>query len=182
MELNPFYIDGEIIFEEKNISFFTDYILNSILNVDKKLIENLNGELKLTLLNLDNKILNNGKIILNINEGEIKTVNSIFEMNKIGTLNSTYNYMIKEGELFFQTQNVLRVSNQKELSRKFQLNFKKVENIKKVYFDFERNIDTEDMYLSNIYFNNKNSQNLLEEIIKTNNMLVLKSTLREILP
>ncbi len=182
VELNPFYIDGEIIFEEKNISFFTDYILNSILNVDKKLIENLNGELKLTLLNLDNKILNNGKIILNINEGEIKTVNSIFEMNKIGTLNSTYNYMIKEGELFFQTQNVLRVSNQKELSRKFQLNFKKVENIKKVYFDFERNIDTEDMYLSNIYFNNKNSQNLLEEIIKTNNMLVLKSTLREILP
>ena len=32
-----------------------------------------------------------------------------------------------------------------------------------------------------IFFNDKNSQNLLEEIIKTNNMLVLKSTLRDIL-
>jgi hypothetical protein len=37
------------------------------------------------------------------------------------------------------------------------------------------------MFISNIFFNDKNSQNLLEEIIKTNNMLVLKSTLRDIL-
>ena len=58
---------------------------------------------------------------------------------------------------------------------------KKVKNINKVYFDFIRNIDTKDMFVSNIFFNDKNSQNLLEEIIKTNNMLVLKSTLRDIL-
>ena len=38
------------------------------------------------------------------------------------------------------------------------------------------------MFISNIYFNDKKSKNLLEEIIKTNNMLVLKSTLRDILP
>ena len=76
----------------------------------------------------------------------------------------------------------LNVNNQKELARKFQLNFKKVKNINKVYFDFVRNIDTGDMFLSNIFINDKNSQNLLEEIIKTNNMLVLKSTLRDILP
>ena len=59
---------------------------------------------------------------------------------------------------------------------------KKVKNINKVYFDFIRNIDTKDMFVSNIFINDKNSQNLLEEIIKINNMLVLKSTLRDILP
>ena len=59
---------------------------------------------------------------------------------------------------------------------------KKVKNINRVYFDFIKNIDTGDMFLSNIFINDKNSQNLLEEIIKTNNMLVLKSTLRDILP
>ena len=47
--------------------------------------------------------------------------------------------------------------------------------------DFIKNIDTGDMFLSNIFINDKNSQNLLEELIKTNNMLVLKSTLRDIL-
>ena len=182
IELNPFYLDGEIIFEEKKVSFMTDYILNSILNSDKKFLENLNGELKLSLSNLDNKILSNGKISLLINEGQIKVLNSFFDMDKIGIIKSSYNYLVKEGELFFETKNVLNVNNQKELARKFQLNLKKVKNINKVYFDFARNIDTGDMFLSNIFINDKNSQNLLEEIIKTNNMLVLKSTLRDILP
>ena len=181
IELNPFYLDGEIIFEEKKISFITDYILNLISNADKKLLENFNGELKLSLSNLDSKILSNGKISLLINEGQIKTSNSFFEMNKIGIIKSSYNYLIKEGELFFETKNVLNINNHKELARKFQLNFKKVKNIDRVYFDFIRNIDTGDMFLSNIFINDKNSQNLLEEIIKTNNLLVLKSTLRDIL-
>ena len=181
IELDPFYLDGEIIFEEKKVSFITDFILNSISNADKKLLKNLNGELKLSLSNLDSKILSKGKISLLINEGQIKVVNSFFEMNKIGIIKSSYKYLIKEGELFFETKNVLNINNHKELARKFQLNFKKVKNIDKVYFDFIRNIDTGDMFLSNIFFNDKNSQNLLEEIIKTNNMLVLKSTLRDIL-
>ena len=73
------------------------------------------------------------------------------------------------------------LNDHKELAKKFQLNLKKVKNIDKVYFDFVRNIDTGDMFLLNIFINDKNSQNLLEEIIKTNNMLVLKSTLRDIL-
>ena len=182
IELNPFYLDGNIIFEEKNINFITDYLLNSILNIDKKLVKNFNGKLELVLSNLDSKILSNGKILFSINEGKIQTVNSYFEMDKIGTIKSSFNYVIDGGELFFETQNVLSVNNQKELSRKFQLSFKKVKNVNKIYFDFKRNIDTGDMFISNIYFNDKKSKNLLEEIIKTNNMLVLKSTLRDILP
>ena len=182
IELNPFYLDGNIIFEEKNINFITDYLLNSILNIDKKLVKNFNGKLELVLSNLDSKILSNGKILFSINEGKIQTVNSYFEMYKIGTIKSSFNYVIDGGELFFETQNVLSVNNQKELSRKFQLSFKKVKNVNKIYFDFKRNIDTGDMFISNIYFNDKKSKNLLEEIIKTNNMLVLKSTLRDILP
>ena len=140
IELNPFYLDGNIIFEEKNINFITDYLLNSILNIDKKLVKNFNGKLELVLSNLDSKILSNGKILFSINEGKIQTVNSYFEMYKIGTIKSSFNYVIDGGELFFQTQNVLSVNNQKELSRKFQLSFKKVKNVNKIYFDFKRNI------------------------------------------
>ena len=182
IELNPFLFDGDIIFEEKNINFITDYILNAILNLDQTLIENFNGNLRLILSNLDSKLLNSGKISLSINEGEIKAENSFFEIYKIGTIKTNFKYIIKEGELFFETQNILSIHDQKELSRKFQLNYKKVRNIKKIYFDFKRNIDTGDMFISNIYFNDKNSKNLLEEIVQINNMLVLKSTLRDILP
>ena len=181
IQLDPFYIEGQIIFEDKNISFITDYILNSVLNSDKELLQNINGEINLTLSNLENKLFSNGKISLFINEGEIEIINSFLKMDKIGILRSTYKYIVKEGELFFETKNELKVNNQKELAKKFQLNYNKVKKVKKVYFDFVRNIDTGDMFLSNIFINDKNSQNLLEEIIKTNNMLVLKSTLRDIL-
>ena len=58
----------------------------------------------------------------------------------------------------------------------------KVKNINKVYFDFVRNIDTGDMFLSNVYIDNRNSKNLLQEIIKVNNMQVLKSLMRDVLP
>ena len=182
IDLDPFFLDGEIIFNEKNVSFIIDYILNSILNIDNKLIKNLNGKFSLILSNLDNKLLSNGKISFLITEGEMRAINSSFDINKIGTIKSNYKYTLKEGELFFETQNVLTVKNQKELSRKFQLSFKKVKNVNKIYFDFKRNIDTGDMFLSNIYFDDKNSKNLLQEIVQINNMLVLKSTLRDIMP
>ena len=103
-------------------------------------------------------------------------------MDEIGVVKTNYIYTIKEGELIFKTKNVLNVTNQKKLAQKFQLNIKKIENIKKVFFDLDRNIDTGDVYLSNIHINEKDSQNLLEEIVKINNMIVLKSTLRDILP
>ena len=182
IELNPFNFDGEIIFEEKKFNFITDNILNSIFNADKKFLKNLNGKLKLTLSKIDNKLFNNGKISLNINEGEIKVLNSFIEMHNIGIIETTYDYVLREGELFLESKNILNVNNQKKLAQKFQLNFKNVKDVKKVYFDFNKNIDTGDMFISNIYFNDKNSKNLLEEIIKINNMLVLKSTLRSILP
>ena len=103
-------------------------------------------------------------------------------MHDIGIVDTTYNYVLREGELFFETKNILNVTNQKKLAQKFQLNFKNVKDVKTVYFDFNKNIDTGDMFITNIYLNDKNSKNLLGEIIKINNMLVLKSTLRSILP
>ena len=95
IELNPFLFDGDIIFEEKNINFITDYILNAILNLDQKLIENFNGILRLILSNLDSKLLNSGKISLSINEGEIKAENSFFEIYKIGTIKTNFKYINK---------------------------------------------------------------------------------------
>ncbi len=182
IELNPFYFNGEITFEKKNISFISDYILNFITNAEREFLENLDGDLILTLSNLEDKLLKNGKISLSINQGKIKNLNSYLEMDEIGVVKTNYIYTIKEGELIFKTKNVLNVTNQKKLAQKFQLNIKKIENIKKVFFDLDRNIDTGDVYLSNIHINEKDSQNLLEEIVKINNMIVLKSTLRDILP
>ena len=182
IELNPFYFDGEIIFEQKKLSFITDTIINYILNVDKEFLENLNGRLEVNLFKLDNPLFDKGKITFSLNEGKIKVLNTYMEMEGLGMIETKFNYFIKEGELFLQTANILNVNNKKEFTRRFQLSSKKSENIKKIFFDFERNIDTGDMLLSNIFLNNKNSQNLLEEVVKINTMQVLKSVIRDVLP
>jgi len=182
IELDPFYFDGEIIFEDKSLTFITDHILDYILNSDKEILENLNGNLELTLLKIDNPIIDKGKILFSINEGKINVTNTYVEVDNLGIIESEHSYILKEGDLFFQTKNILNISNQKEFARKFQVNFKKSKNLKKIYFDLDRNIDTGDMFLSNIYIDNKNSKNLLPEIIKVNNIQVLKSLMRDILP
>ena len=182
IELDPFYFDGEIIFEDKSLTFITDHILDYILNSDKEILENLNGNLELTLLKIDNPIIDKGKILFSINEGKINVINTYVEVDNLGIIQSEHSFIIKEGDLFFQTKNILNISNQKEFARKFQVNFKKSKNLKKIYFDLDRNIDTGDMFLSNIYIDNKNSKNLLPEIIKVNNLQVLKSILRDVLP
>ena len=37
-------------------------------------------------------------------------------------------------------------------------------------------------FLSNVFINNKNSQKLFEEVIEINNMQILKSIIRDVLP
>ena len=182
IQLNPFYFDGEIVFEKKKLSLITDFIVNYLINANKELLENLNGNLDINLLKLDNPLFNKGKIKFSINEGKIKVLNTYMEIDGMGIIESNFNYLIREDELFLQTSNILNVNNKKEFARKFQINFKKSENIKKIYFDFERNIDNGDMFLSNIFINNKNSKNLLAEVIEINNMQILKSIIRDVLP
>ena len=182
IQLNPFYFDGEIVFEKKKLSLITDFIVNYLINANKELLENLNGNLDINLLKLDNPLFNKGKIKFSINEGKIKVLNTYMEIDGMGIIESNFNYLIREDELFLQTSNILNVNNKKEFARKFQINFKKSENIKKIYFDFERNIDNGDMFLSNIFINSKNSKNLLAEVIEINNMQILKSIIRDVLP
>ena len=182
IQLNPFYFDGEIVFEKKKLSLITDFIVNYLINANKELLENLNGNLDINLLKLDNPLFNKGKIKFSINEGKIKVLNTYMEIDGMGIIESNFNYLIREDELFLQTSNIFNVNNKKEFARKFQINFKKSENIKKIYFDFERNIDNGDMFLSNIFINSKNSKNLLAEVIEINNMQILKSIIRDVLP
>ena len=181
IELNPFYFDGEIIFDQKKLSFISDTIIYYILNTDKELLENLNGRLDINFQKLDNILLDNGKITFSINEGKIKVLNSYLEIEGLGIINTSFNYFIKEDELFLKTTNILNINNKKQFAKKFQLNQKKVENINQIYFDFERNIDNGEMHISNIFVNSKNNQNLLEEVLEVKNIQVLKSIMRELL-
>ena len=140
VELRPFFIDATIDISKKNVNFLIDILLYNILN-SHEYLGNINGRLVLELNDLKNSIIQSGTINLSIKEKNIKLEKAIFEIEDVGSLKTDFRYYENEGSLMFASENIFEIINKKEFSRKFQLNFKKIKKIDKIYFDLEKNID-----------------------------------------
>jgi len=177
IDMNPFYFKGKITFTNKDTELVIDNILKYLLNMDKELLGNINGELTLDFKNLDNEIIDNGKINLIINENSIKVSESFFEIENVGIVNSKYTFYENLGEIIFKSENVLKIIDKNEFAKKFQLSSDKVKNIDKIYFDLEKNIDNNEISISNIHLNNLDKENISKEQTTIKNIQVLKSFL-----
>ena len=177
IDMNPFYFKGKITFTNKDTELVIDNILKYLLNMDKELLGNINGELTLDFKNLDNEIIDNGKINLIINENSIKVSESFFEIENVGIVNSKYTFYENLGEIIFKSENVLKIIDKNEFAKKFQLSSDKVKNIDKIYFDLEKNIDNNEISISNIHLNNLEKENISKEQTTIKNIQVLKSFL-----
>ena len=181
IELDPFFIDLTISLNQKDINFFIDNFLNIFLSSNVEYLGNINGKLTLAINNLKNSIIDNGSIQFSIKEKIIKLENSIFEIKDIGKIKSDFRYYENKGDLIFASENVLEIINKKEFSRKFQTSLKNLKNINRIYFDLEKNIDSGEIFISNIYLNKIETEYSSEEYFKIKNFQVLKSIIRELL-
>jgi len=180
IELDPFFIDATIDINKKDPNFLIDYLLYVILN-SKEYLGNINGKLALVVGNLKNSLINNGIINISVKEKVIKLENSIFEIKDIGKIKSNFRYYMNEGNLIFASENEFVITNKKEFSRKFQLSLKKIKNINRIYFDLEKNIDNDEISISNIYFNKVDKENFSEEFYIIKNFQVLKGLIRKLI-
>ncbi len=181
IELDPFYIDATIDINQKDVNFIIDNLLFFILN-SNEFLGNINGKLNLNFNNLKNSIINYGKINLSIKEKIIKLEKSLFEIEDIGKIKSDFRFYKNDGNLIFASENIFEITNKKEFSRKFQLSSKNLKNIKRIYFDLEKNIDNNEISISNIYFNKIDTKNFSEEFYIVKNLQLLKSLIRKLLP
>jgi len=181
IELNPFNFNSKIIINDKNDNFIIDKILYYILNLNDESIGNLNGNLNLIFTNIDNPIIDSGKINFSIKEKSIKLEKSFFKIKNIGTIKSNIRYYENEGDLIFASENVFEIINKKEFARKFQLSSKKLSNINKIFFDFEKNIENGEISISNIYLNEVDTKNYSEEFYIIKNIQLLKKLIRKII-
>ena len=181
INLDPFYFDSKIILTELNYKFLVEYFLNYLINVDKNILENINGKLALYFKDLDNEIIDSGKIDLNIEKKSIKIISSKFKINNIGFINSNFKYYEKEGELIFSSSNELIIENQQEFARKFQLDFDNAKKVKKIYFDLEKIINREEFSVSNISINEFNENKENENSYSISSIQILKSVLRSLI-
>ena len=156
INLNPFDFETQITFINKNINFFIDDLLYLILNAEKEFLGNINGKLTLQFNNLDNEIVNNGKIDFLIKEKNIEILNSNFEIKDIGNIKSEIEYYEDKGDLIFVSKNVLGIQDKIAFSRKFQLIPAKIKKINQIFFDIKKNIESGEITISNIHINKVN--------------------------
>ena len=119
-------------------------------------------------------------------EKKIQLNQSNINLKNIGKINfSNLKYLEKGNELFIKSNMELEVSNQDQFYRRFQISKKNRINLKKVYFNLEKNIDENIYFISNIKFNSddtsKEENKLVSELetYQINNIQQLTKIIKE---
>ena len=178
IELKPFYLNSNIILNRQNFNFLIDDLIFSILNLKSDLIGNLNGNLKLSLTNIEHELIRDGYISFDIKKNYIKLNKAIFNLGDIGIIESEINYQEEMGEVIFNSSNFIKITNSKNFAKKFQLNKRKVENLNNIYFKIKKNINTGLISISDIEINKldnleKNKEKLAHNIKNTQELKTL---------
>ena len=135
---------------------------------------------KVKLKNLNNKLIKSGELEFNINEKTLNLKQGKFQLDKIGNVISNISFIEDQGELRFVSKNYLNIENHIEFAKVFQVGTKKVKNIKRIYFDLEKNIGETDFIIKNVKVNNSESQNS-EEYFLVKNIQNLRSHIRKVI-
>ena len=86
-----------------------------------------------------------------------------------------------QGDIKFISNNVLFIKDYIEFAKLFQIATNKVKDIKKIYFDIERNIGDRDLTISNIKINNLNSVNNMNTKFVIKNIQNLRASFRQVI-
>tara|TARA_B100000579_G_scaffold401446_1_gene383918 strand:- start:975 stop:2345 length:1371 start_codon:yes stop_codon:yes gene_type:complete len=180
INFNPFYFESKIEIYKKNLNFIIENVMKHFFIYDKDLLGNISGKILIKFINLDNSIIKNGEINLYINEKNINVLNTKFDFDKVGILNSELNYIIKNDETYFYSKNELDVISNKELIKFLQFNSKEIKKVKKIFFELSKKINNQEIMISNIrLIDNLNTEYIIEKSIKAKNIQNLKYEIRK---
>ena len=114
---------------------------------------NFNGNLKINLNQINNRLFENLELNINFLEEKINLNKSSLNLKKIGKINfSDPNIYEKNQKIFVNSKITFDVYDQQELYKKFLIPRQNRIDLKKVYFELEYNIDEGSYYLSDINF------------------------------
>ena len=92
INLNPFYLNGELAIKNKKVDNIIDNILINLFLYDENFIGNFNGIFKIKFKDLKNKIIKNGEIDFIIDEKKIAAKNAYINLDKIGKMKTEIQY------------------------------------------------------------------------------------------
>jgi len=165
VNLNPFFFDLNLILSGLSIDIVLNNLFLNLYKLKKSSHLNFNGNLKINLNDINNRLFEN--LILNINfiEKKINLNKSSLNLKKIGKINfSDPDIYEKNQKIFVKSKITFDVFDQQELYKRFLIPRQNRIDLKKVYFELEYNIDDRNYYLSDINFteNVEQSKNFYE--------------------
>ncbi len=166
IKLDPFFFDLNLILSGIRIETVLNNLFLNLYKTNKSTNLNFNGNLKINLNEINNRLFENFVININFLEERINLNGSSLNLKKIGKINfSDPSIYEKNQKLFIKSKIKFDVDDQEQLYRRFLIPRQNRINLNKVYFEVEYNIDDGNYFLSSINFNeNKNNQIIFQKI------------------
>ena len=166
IKLDPFFFDLNLILSGIRIETVLNNLFLNLYKTNQSTNLNFNGNLKINLNEINNRLFENLVININFLEERISLNESSLNLKKIGKINfSDPSIYEKNQKLFIKSKIKFDVEDQQELYRRFLIPRQNRINLNKVYFEVEYNIDDGNYFLSSINFNeNKNNQIIFHKI------------------
>ena len=166
VNLDPFYFDLNLILSGIRIQTVLNNLFINLYKTNKSTSLNFNGNLKINLNEINNRLFENLVININFLDEKISLNKSSIKLKKIGNINfSDPSIYEKDQKIIINSKIKFDVVDQEELYRKFLIPRQNRVDLNKVYFEVEYNIDDENYFLSNINFDeNENNQKTFYEV------------------
>ena len=166
IKLDPFFFDLNLILSGIRIETILNNLFLNLYQTNQSTNLNFNGNLKINLNEINNRLFENLIININFLEERISLNESSLNLKKIGKINfSDPSIYEKNQKIFIKSKINFDVDNQQELYRRFMIPRQNRISLNKVYFEVKYNIDDGNYFLSSINFNeNKNNQLIFHEI------------------
>ncbi len=166
IKLDPFFFDLNLILSGIRIETVLNYLFLNLYKTNQSTDLNFNGNLKIKLNEINNRLFENLVINIEFLEERINLNDSSLNLKKIGKINfSDPSIYEKNQKLFIKSKIKFDVDDQEQLYRRFLIPRQNRINLNKVYFEAEYNIDDGNYFLSSINFNeNKNNQIIFQKI------------------
>jgi len=158
IKLDPFFFDLNLILSGIKIQTVLNNIFLNLYKINKSSHTNFNGNLKISLNEINNRLFEDLIININFLDKKISLNESSLHLKKVGKINfSDPEIYEKNQKIFVKSKIKFNVSNQEELFRRFLIPRQNRVDLNKVYFEIEYNVDEGNYYLSNINFNKGNN-------------------------
>ncbi len=168
ISLDTFFFDLNLILSGISIQTVLNNLFLNLYKINKSANLNFNGNLKINLDEVKNRLFENLIIDINFLEKKISLNKSSLSLKKIGKINfSDPSIYEKNEKLFVKSKIKFDVYDQQELYKRFLIPRQNRVDLNKIYFEIEYNVDDGNYFLSTINLNeneNENNEMIFQEI------------------